>query len=100
MEATINFARQVLPYLNGVMFTLLSHPEINQKAVEMGLATTLIDLILLQEDHDARCQLHHILAFHREQLLADPPTINHDAKQDAEEGKVKHYFLYDNAFYT
>ncbi|TRY79172.1 hypothetical protein TCAL_13089 [Tigriopus californicus] len=52
--------KQIFPYLNGTLFSLLSHRQIALKAVEMDLQQH-IEKIHSQVDEDAKPQLEHIL---------------------------------------
>lgn len=62
---------QALPYVNGTLYSLISHPRLNEIAVEFGLSKVLEENLLKQANLDIRRQMEHVLKYHQSLLQSD-----------------------------
>ncbi|PNF30854.1 LisH domain-containing protein ARMC9, partial [Cryptotermes secundus] len=71
---------QAIPYVNGALYSLLAHPQINDEAKHMGLCD-MLEFYLKNSDGEMSKQLEYILKLHRGHCQPD-----HSSTSDQENG--------------
>ncbi|XP_069681051.1 lisH domain-containing protein ARMC9-like isoform X2 [Periplaneta americana] len=77
---------QAVPYVNGTLYSLLAHPQLNAEARRMGLCS-MLELYLKHSEGEMAKQLEYILRLHRGDCQPDHSATSDEenADDDAEE---------------
>ncbi|KAJ9591199.1 hypothetical protein L9F63_002270 [Diploptera punctata] len=77
---------QAVPYVNGTLYSLLAHPQLNHEAKRMGLCSVL-EYYLKHSEGEMSKQLEYILKLHRGDCQPDHSATSDEenADDDAEE---------------